>query len=255
MLALNLCKLDYEDNNAEIIEEIFFEKFSIEDEKVIVSNFYDLQKIEKSLSNFSSYIEKDVFSYCFICIESWHKLTTEVKELNIANRFHLSKNFNFNGKELYIEFDLELDTIESNVGGLEKFKKKEELLSRLSNEIIGKKRWLDFTRLEKKYWLDFAFSQMSERGNPLALNITVDGKYLACEEDVYCYFGEAVYGVLGYLGYNFNAFSDEVSELPLKIKWINFEYSTDNFESKEGFYYLDDFVNVLKKYSSLEISY
>lgn len=62
MLALNLCKLDYEDNNAEIIEEIFFEKFSIENEKVILSNFYDLQKIEKSLSNFSSYIEKDVFS-------------------------------------------------------------------------------------------------------------------------------------------------------------------------------------------------
>lgn len=196
-----------------------------------------------------------MFSCCFIYIESWYKLTTEVKELNIANRFHLSKNFNFNGKELYIEFDLELDSIENNIVGLEEFKKKGELLSHLSNEIIGKKRWLNFTRLEKKYWLDFTFSQMSERGNPLALNITVDGKYLACEEDVYCYFGEAVYGVLGYLGNNFNAFSDEVSDLRLKIKWINFEYSRDNFESKEGFYYLDDFVNVLKKHSSLEILY
>ncbi|MDS7927879.1 MULTISPECIES: hypothetical protein [Acinetobacter] len=255
MFVINLCKLNYEDNNTEIIEEIFFEKFSIKDEKFILHNFYDLQKIEKSLSDFSSYIEKDVFSCCFIYIESWYKLTTEVKELNIANRFHLSKNFNFNGKELYIEFDLELDSIENNIVGLEEFKKKGELLSHLSNEIIGKKRWLNFTRLEKKYWLDFTFSQMSERGNPLALNITVDGKYLACEEDVYCYFGEAVYGVLGYLGNNFNAFSDEVSDLRLKIKWINFEYSRDNFESKEGFYYLDDFVNVLKKYSSLEILY
>jgi len=74
---------------------------------------------------------------------------------------------------------------------------------------------------------------MNERGEPLSLNITVDGKYLLCEEDVYCYFGEEVYGVLGYLGYNFNAFADVLRDLPLKVKWINFQYSKDNFESKE----------------------
>ncbi|MDV8150148.1 hypothetical protein R5L37_00005, partial [Acinetobacter pittii] len=44
------------------------------------------------------------------------------------------------------------------------------------------------------------------------------------------------------------------ADLPLKVKWINFQYSKDNFESKELVCYLDDFVEVLKKYSSLEIS-
>ena len=66
MFVINLCKLNYEDNNTEIIEEIFFEKFSIKDEKFILHNFYDLQKIEKSLSDFSSYIEKDVFLLFYI---------------------------------------------------------------------------------------------------------------------------------------------------------------------------------------------
>lgn len=63
---------------------------------------------------------------------------------------------------------------------------------------------------------------------------------------MYCYFGEEVYGVLGYLGYNFNAFADVLRDLPLKVKWINFQYSKDNFESKEDFYHLDDFIEVLK---------
>ena len=189
-------------------------------------------------------------------IESRHKLTTELKENNIANRLILSENFTFNGEELSIEFDPDFDLItKNNLEDFEKFKKKEELMIRLSNETIGKKRWLNFTKLEKKCWLDFAYFRMNERGEPLSLNITVDGKYLLCEEDVYCYFGEEVYGVLGYLGYNINAFADVLCDFPLKVKWINFQYSKDNFESKEDFYHLDDFIEVLKKYSSLEISY
>lgn len=254
MFELNLCKYIYEEEKKEIIDEIYFEKIWVDNNKVVVSNFNDLQWLENSLELFSSYLGKD--NYCYIMIESKHKLTIELKENNIANRLILSENFTFNGEELSIEFDPDFDLIaKNNLEDFEKFKKKEELLIRLSNETIGKKRWLNFTKLEKKCWLDFAYFRMNERGEPLSLNITVDGKYLLCEEDVYCYFGEEVYGVLGYLGYNFNAFADVLWDLPLKVKWINFQYSKDNFESKEDFYHLDDFIEVLKKYSSLEISY
>ncbi|KAA8947603.1 hypothetical protein DLI66_03655 [Acinetobacter baumannii] len=256
-LQVLLCpKYIYEEEKKEIIDEIYFEKICVDNNKVVVSNFNNLQQVEKSLEIFNSYLGKNNYCYCYIMIESRHKLTTELKENNIANCLILSENFTFNGEELSIEFDPDFDLItKNNLEDFEKFKKKEELLIRLSNETIGKKRWLNFTKLEKNCWLDFAYFRMNKRGEPLSLNITVDGKYLLCEEDVYCYFGEEVYGVLGYLGYNFNAFADVLRDLPLKVKWINFQYSKDNFESKEDFYHLDDFIEVLKKYSSLEISY
>ncbi|MDB0281641.1 MULTISPECIES: hypothetical protein [Acinetobacter] len=255
LFELNLCKYIYEEEKDEFIDGIYFEKIWVDNNKVLVSNFNDLQKLENSLEIFSSYLGKNNYCYCYITIETQHKLTTELKENNIVNGLFLSENFTFNGEELSIEFCMGLQGIEGELEGFEKFRKKEELLVHLSNENIGKKRWLNFTKLEKKCWLDFAYFRMNERGEPLSLNITVDGKYLLCEEDVYCYFGEEVYGVLGYLGYNFNAFADVLWDFPLKVKWINFQYSKDNFESKEDYHHLDDFIEVLKKYSSLEISY
>lgn len=256
MFELNLCKYIYEEEKDEIIDGIYFEKIWVDNNKVVVSNFNDLQRVENSLELFSNYLGENDYSYSYIMIESRHKLTTELKENNIENRLVLSENFTFDGEELSIEFDPDFDLIEkNNLENFEKFKKKEELLICLSNEIIGKKRWLNFTKLEKRCWLDFTYFRMKERGEPLSLNITIDGKYLLCEEDMYCYFGEEVYGVLGCLGYNFNAFADVLCDLPLKVKWMNFQYSKDNFESKEFFYHLDDFIEVLKKHSSLEISY
>lgn len=256
MFELNLCKYIYEEEKEEIIDGIYFEKIWVDNNKVVVSNFNDLQRLEKSLGVFSSYLGKDDHSYCSILIKSQHKLTTELKENNIENRLYLSENFNFNSGKISIEFNPDSDLIgKNNLEDFEKFKKKEELLIRLSNETIGKKRWLNFTKLEKRCWLDFAYFRMNERGEPLSLNITVDGKYLLCEEDIYCCFGEEIYGVLGYLAYNFNAFADVLCDLHLKVKWINFQCSKDNFKSKEDFYHLDDFVEVLKKYSSLEVSY
>ncbi|HAV3512497.1 TPA: hypothetical protein JIE24_002113, partial [Acinetobacter baumannii] len=183
MFELNLCKYIYEEEKKEIIDEIYFEKICVDNNKVVVSNFNNLQQVEKSLEIFNSYLGKNNYCYCYIMIESRHKLTTELKENNIANRLILSENFTFNGEELSIEFDPDFDLItKNNLEDFEKFKKKEELLIRLSNETIGKKRWLNFTKLEKNCWLDFAYFRMNERGEPLSLNITVDGKYLLCEE-------------------------------------------------------------------------
>lgn len=150
MFELNLCKYIYEEEKKEIIDEIYFEKICVDNNKVVVSNFNNLQQVEKSLEIFNSYLGKNNYCYCYIMIESRHKLTTELKENNIANRLILSENFTFNGEELSIEFDPDFDLItKNNLEDFEKFKKKEELLIRLSNETIGKKRWLNFTKLEK----------------------------------------------------------------------------------------------------------
>ncbi|WP_245190459.1 hypothetical protein [Acinetobacter nosocomialis] len=150
MFELNLFKYIYEEEKKEIIDEIYFEKIWVDNNKVVLSNFNDLQWLENSLELFSSYLGKDNYCYCYIMIESRHKLTTELKENNIANRLILSENFTFNGEELSIELDPDFDLIAKNkLEDFEKFKKKEELLIRLSNETLGKKRWLNFTKLEK----------------------------------------------------------------------------------------------------------
>lgn len=156
MFELNLCKYIYEEEKKEIIDEIYFEKICVDNNKVVVSNFNNLQQVEKSLEIFNSYLGKNNYCYCYIMIESRHKLTTELKENNIANRLILSENFTFNAEELSIEFDPDFDLItKNNLEDFEKFKKKEELLIRLSNETIGKKRWLNFTKLEKKMLVRF----------------------------------------------------------------------------------------------------
>ncbi|WP_272191817.1 hypothetical protein [Acinetobacter baumannii] len=111
MFELNLCKYIYEEEKKEIIDEIYFEKICVDNNKVVVSNFNNLQQVEKSLEIFNSYLGKNNYCYCYIMIESRHKLTTELKENNIANRLILSENFTFNGEELSIEFDPDFDLI------------------------------------------------------------------------------------------------------------------------------------------------
>jgi len=97
LFELNLCKYIYEEEKKEIIDEIYFEKICVDNNKVVVSNFNNLQQVEKSLEIFNSYLGKNNYCYCYIMIESRHKLTTELKENNIANRLILSENFTFNG--------------------------------------------------------------------------------------------------------------------------------------------------------------
>ncbi len=111
MFELNLCKYIYEEEKKEIIDEIYFEKICVDNNKVVVSNFNNLQQVEKSLEIFNSYLGKNNYCYCYIMIESRHKLTTELKENNIANRLILSENFTFNAEELSIEFDPDFDLI------------------------------------------------------------------------------------------------------------------------------------------------
>jgi len=59
LFELNLCKYIYEEEKKEIIDEIYFEKICVDNNKVVVSNFNDLQQFEKSLELFSSYLGKD----------------------------------------------------------------------------------------------------------------------------------------------------------------------------------------------------
>lgn len=60
LFELNLCKYIYEEEKKEIIDEIYFERIWVDNNKVVVSNFNDLQWLENSLELFSSYLGKEV---------------------------------------------------------------------------------------------------------------------------------------------------------------------------------------------------
>lgn len=248
MFSLNICKLDTEYGTVEILDEFPFKGIFLKNNAVGVKNFSNLQKVVEYFNHFNDIFLKDEFSYCFISILSRSKVVTELEELNLINRLNLSNNFKFNGCELLVSF--ESDNIEGNHDEFNTFKKKVELLGLLKDEILGKKRWFNLTKFEKKCWLDLAFSKGVNDSPPLNLNLIIDGNYILCEEDLYCYLGEEIYGILGYIAYNSNALADAISTLSLKIKWINFGYSRNHFDKIEDLEYLSD---ILKQYSSLEI--
>ncbi|HHP7876367.1 hypothetical protein C7G98_13425 [Acinetobacter baumannii] len=245
MFSLNVCKLSTEYGTVEIVDEFYFKRIFIENDAIKVNDFLNLQQVIEFFNLFSDIFLKDKFSYYFISILSRYKIVTDLEELNLINRLNLSNNFKFDSNELLIFF--EADSIEDNYAEFNAFKKKEELLSNLKNEIVGKKRWFNLTKFEKKCWLDLAFSNRISTSRHL--NLTMDGNYILCEEDLYCYLGEEIYGIFGYIAYNSNALADAISTLSLKIKWINFDYSIKHFDKIEDLEYL---IDILKQYSSLE---
>ncbi|MBZ6532453.1 hypothetical protein [Acinetobacter seifertii] len=246
MFSLNICKLIPEDGEVEVLVEFFFRKILIKNNTVVVKELFELYKAIESLNCFKSIFLKDKFSLYFIRILSRKKVATESGEINLIHRLNLSNSFNSHNDSIFIEF--ESDALENNLEEFNIFQKKEELLNLLENDIVRKKRWFNLTKFEKNLWLDFAYSKEGGNLSPLNLNLIIDGNYIMCAEDLYCYLGEEIYGVLGYLAYNSNAFADAISELSLKIKWINFENSRKKFDSKEDLEYL---VSILKQYSSL----
>jgi len=58
LFKLNLCKYIYDEEKDELIEGIYFDRIYVDNNKVVVSNFNDLQRVEKSLELFSSYLGK-----------------------------------------------------------------------------------------------------------------------------------------------------------------------------------------------------
>lgn len=73
----------------------------------------------------------------------------------------------------------------------------------------------------------------------------MDGAYIESELDLYCYIGEEVCGVLGYMGGNSMALRDcltneiRPTQYPLSIVWKNFEYSKQKFNQDDIQYLID----------------
>lgn len=124
-----------------------------------------------------------------------------------------------------------------------------------------KKQWFNLNKFEKSCWLNVAYqiNQQANQHMPKVSHIILDGNFIHSEDDLYCYIGEEVVGIFGYMGRSATALQDCLEEdgfrpiyRPLSITWHNFNNSKQNFDSTDDLNYL---VELLKENSNLSIEF
>lgn len=123
------------------------------------------------------------------------------------------------------------------------------------------KHWFNLNEFEKECWLNVAykvnFNQLTNERMSAVSQIILDGNYIHSERDLYCYIGEEVCGVFGYMGRSITALRDCLEDeglspihRSLEIIWKNFKNSEQYFNSIAD---LNDLVKFLNEYSNLKI--
>ena len=226
-----------------------------------------------------------IFKDCINC-----KILAEMDHLNILKRNKESKNLNLCLKSdlraknksfsdelgFYYEFnctDSDLiiyDFIDHEDGEsyqdslnerVDVFLKNNQFLKLYLENKVQLRHWFKLNEFEKECWLNVAykvnFNQQENEHMQIVSQIILDGNYIHSERDFYCYIGEEVCGVFGYMGKNITALRECLEDEglrpihpPLEITWRNFENSEQYFDSIEDLNYLIEFLN---KYSNLKI--
>ncbi|UUM28971.1 barstar family protein [Acinetobacter colistiniresistens] len=163
----------------------------------------------------------------------------------MSDQIYFCFDFAYQNNDLVIfySFDGEEDAeLELN----EFFKRKELIYKYLKGE-CGQKYWFALSDFDKKCWLDVSYlrAQLVQKDDRIVKEIILDGAYIESELDLYCYIGEEVCGVLGYMGCNSMALrdclTDEIRPIqyPLRIVWKNFKYSKQKFNQDDIQYFID----------------
>lgn len=194
-------------------------------------------------------------------------LTYELRvgDKEFSNDLDFSYEFNYTDSDLIVyDFTYDGDEEYQEPSLSEKttfFLKQNQFLKKYSENKIFLKQWLELNEFEKECWLNVAykvnFNQHINESISKVSHIILDGNYIHSESDLYCYIGEQVCGILGYMGYNTSALSNCLTEenlrpicRPLNITWKNFKSSELNFNCLDDLNYL---VELLKEDAILNI--
>lgn len=182
-----------------------------------------------------------------------------------SNDLYFSYEFNYTDYDLIVyDFTYDGDEEHEEPSLSEKitfFLKQNQFLKKYSENKILLKQWFELNEFEKECWLNVAykvnFNQNMNESISKVSHIILDGNYIHSESDFYCYIGEQVCGILGYMGYNTPALKDCLTEenlrpihRPLNITWKNFKSSEQNFDCADD---LDYLVELLKEHTILNI--
>lgn len=188
-----------------------------------------------------------------------------VGDKEFSNDLHFSYEFNYTNSDLIVyDFTHDGDEEYEEPSLNEKiafFLKQNQFLKKYYESKISIKQWFGLNEFEKECWLKVAYkvicNQHLNENISKVSHIILDGNYIHSESDLYCYIGEQVCGILGYMGYSTSALSDCLTGgnlrpicRPLNITWKNFKSSELNFNCLDDLNYL---VELLKKDAILKI--
>ncbi|MFM6904913.1 MAG: barstar [Acinetobacter tjernbergiae] len=248
-MKIEFVKHDYESELDILIYSLNVDKYDYDHEKIIFNDclthqiFTEMEELELFIRT----KKDDLFGIYLSC----HQRNTRE---NINDCMYFPFDFTYQNNDLIItySFDGEEDI------GLDGFFKRKELIYKYLNGEFGKKYWFNLNAFDKKCWLDITYrkAQLEKMNDCIVKEIILDGFYIQSELDLYCYIGEEVCGILGYMGYNSMALRDCLEDnirpiqYPLRIVWENFEYSKEKFNQNDDIQY---FVDLISQYADLKI--
>lgn len=250
-MKIEFVKHDHENEIDTVLYGLNVNQYQYDQEKIIFHNCLNPKIITEmeALKLFTRTKKDDLFGLYLSCYqENIHE--------KISDQIYFSFDFAYQNNDLIIfySFDGEVDTeLELN-----EFFKRKELIYKYLNGECEQKYWFNLSDFEKKCWLDIAHlrAQLESMDDRIVKEIILDGAYIESELDLYCYIGEEVGGVLGYMGCNSTALRDCLTDeeirpiqYPLRISWKNFEYSIEKFSQDDIQYFID----LLSQNSDLKI--
>lgn len=256
-MEIEFLQHDYENEIDNVIYVLIVDEYYYDDEKITFKNCLSeiiLQEMN-SLRILIRNKKQDNFGILLTCCQE--NLDQLIKD---SLYFHFDFSYKENDLIIYnYEEPLEEIHCDQIYSDLDQFFKRKDLIYKYLNDECDGKYWFNLNSFEKKCWLDIALllTRSEKKDCKKIKEINLDGYYIKSELDLYCYIGEEVCGVLGYMGASFSALRDCLDgsfrpiQFPLKIVWKNFEYSKQNFIGQ--YYEIEELADFISQYAVLEL--
>lgn len=251
-------KHDFENEIEHVIYTLIVDDFHYDSEKIIFKNCLS-EIILQEMMDLKLLIHNKKHDYFGILITC----NQEGRNQSIKDGLYFTFDFAYKENDLVIydnKEESEKIYSDKEYSDLDSFFKRKELIYKYLNHECGEKYWFSLNLFEKTCWLHIALflARLENHESEKVKEITLDGYYIKSELDLYCYIGEEVCGVLGYMGANFSALRDCLDgsmsrpvQPPLKIVWKNFEYSKHNFVGQ--YCEIQEMVNFISESAVLEL--
>lgn len=258
MLNVVFLEHDFENEIDNVIYTLIVNDYYYDSEKICFRNSLS-KNILQEMKDLKLLIHNKKLDYFGILITC----NQEGKDQSIGDYLYLPFDFFYKENDLIIynnKEELEQAYSDQEYSDFDCFFKRQELIYKYLNHECGEKYWFSLNSFEKTCWLHIALflARLENDASEKVKEITLDGSYITSELDLYCYIGEEVCGVLGYMGANFSALRDCLDgstsrpvQPPLKIVWKNFEYSKHNFVGQ--YCEIQDMVNFISESAVLEL--
>lgn len=171
-----------------------------------------------------------------------------------SNSLILDFNYKFEFKNNTFYFYA--DSNQFFVSEIEEYLRRNDIIKWLVGNDDSNVSWSSLNKADRSSWLNLAYD-VSLGGDlkPIKNEVELNGSFIFSEEDLYCYLGEEVYGLLGYMGYNLNSLKDCLLDFPehsLHITWFNFSETQQIFNSENS---LKSFLEMIDQYAILKLIY